>query len=299
MMKKWLMMLLVMFIFVGVLTGCSKVDQGYEAAKINTLGSDKGEIQVLGQGWQTYNAFKYDLIQNPTFVQEYVWTSSVDEGSENDESITFQSSNALDFSADVGISFALKTGMTGKLYQKYHKTIQDMIDTNLRNTVRDAFNRKASQRSAEQIYGKGKVEFINEVYLDVKDFWKDYLDIKKIYLIGKLDPPDQIKDAINKKIQANQKALQRQNEVKEATAAANKVIETQRGVSKSKRIAADAEAYETLTLAESKAKSIKLVNAQLAKSPKYINYIKANRWDGKLPVYMGGGTPVPFINVDK
>lgn len=277
--------------------GVQKIDQGYEGAKINVLGSDKGEIEILGQGWNFYNSFKYDIIQNPTFVQEYVWTKSPEEGSETDESITFQSSNSLAFNADVGISFNMIPGKTGEIYKKYHKTVKQLIDTNLRNTVRDAFNRMASMRDAENIYGFGKTKFISDVEKDVRDFWAEYLDIKKIYLIGKLEPPPQVMEAIAKKIEATQKAAQRRNEVEQSKAEADKAIEEARGVAESKKIAADAKAYQILKEAEAEAKSIELVNKQLAKSPDYVEYVKAQRWDGKLPGFVGGNTPIPMINM--
>lgn len=277
--------------------GVQKIDQGYEGAKINVLGSDKGEIEILGQGWQIYNSFKYDIVQNPTFVQEYVWTANNEEGSYGDESITFQSSNSLPFTADVGISFNMIPGKTGEIYKKYHKNVKEMIDSNLRNSVRDAFNREASLRSAENIYGKGKTIFIADVEKDVRDFWKDYLDIKKIYIIGKLEPPEQVRVAIAKKIEATQKAQQRRNEVEQSKAEADKKIEEARGQAESAKIAADAKAYKILTEAKAEAKSIELVNKQLSRSPEYVEYVKANKWDGKLPGFIGGQSPIPMINV--
>lgn len=291
--------ILILCLVISGLVGCGtqKIDKGYEGAKINVLGSSKGDIETLDTGWHIYNSIKYDVIQNPTFVQEYVWTKSPEEGSQNDESITFQSSNSLAFNADIGISFCMIPGKTGEIYEKYHKTVTQLIDANLRNSVRDAFNRMASLRDAEGIYGSGKTQFISDVEKDVREFWKEYLDIKKIYLIGKLDPPPQVKQAIAKKIEATQKAAQRRNEVEQSKAEADKKIEEARGIAKSVEIAADAKAYKTLKEAEAKAQAIKLVNEQLSRSPQYIEYIKANNWDGKLPTYIGGNSPVPFISI--
>ena len=279
------------------MTACGKVDQGYEAALINTLGSDKGEIKVVDQGWQFYNVIKYDMIKNPIFTQDYVWTANKEECSPNDESITFQSSETLPFTADVGISFSIIPGATGRLYQRYHKTVKDLVGTNLRNNVRDAFNREASKRTAEEIYGKGKVQFVQAVQVSVQDYWKGLLNIKRVYLIGKLDPPQQVKEAIAKKIEAKQKAQQRENEVAESKAIADKKIAEQRGITKSIEMKADADAYAIIKSAEAKAKAIELVNKQLDHSPRYIEYIKANNWNGQLPTYMGGNTPMPFIEL--
>jgi regulator of protease activity HflC (stomatin/prohibitin superfamily) len=291
-------MIMFFAILSAMTTGCTKIDKGYEGAKINTLGSDQGEIQPLGTGWHFYNPLKYDIVVNPTYVQEYVWTKSIEEGSLTDESITFQSSNSLAFNADVGISIALIPGKSGVLYEKYHKTVDDVIKTNFRNTVRDSFNRVASSRDEENIYGSGKSDFVEEVEERVRGYWKDYFEIRKVYLIGKLDPPLQIQEAISKKIEATQMAEQRRNEVEQSKAEANKKIEEARGVAESQRLEADAKAYKILTEATAEAKSISLVNEQLAKSPQYIEYIKARQWDGALPRFMGGKEPVPFLKVE-
>lgn len=291
-MKKYFVIMIFMLIFASMSTGCAKIDKGYEGAKINTLGTDKGETQILSTGRHYYNPIKYDIIRNPIFRQEYVWTSSKDEGSPTDESITFQSSNSLKFTANVGISFSLIPGKSGELYEKYHKNIRDMIDTNIRNSVRDAFNRAASDRDAEKIYGKGKNEFIKDVTKDVSEYWKDFFIIHKIYLVGPLDPPAQIRAAINKKIEAIQKAQQRENEVAEAIASANKKIETQRGESESRKMEADAAAYELERIAEAEAKSIKLITDQLKRSPEYIELERVKKWNGALPQYMNGEIPM-------
>lgn len=292
-MKKIPFLIISSFIIMTMTTGCmTKVDKGYEGAKINTIGTDKGGIEILTTGRHFYNPIKYDVIQNPVFRQEYVWTSSKDEGSKNDESITFQSSNSLKFTANVGISFSLIPNKSGELYEKYHKTLKDMIDSNIRNSVRDAFNRAASERDAEDIYGKGKNKFIADVTDEVTRYWENYFIIHKIYLVGPLDPPDQIRTAINKKIEAIQKAQQRENEVAESRAAANKKIEIARGDAESRKLDADAAAYEIERMAKAEAKAIRLVNDQLGGSPLYIELERVKAWDGKYPTYVGGGLPM-------
>ena len=295
-MKKnyWALFCIVLLLFA---TGCAKVDQGYEAAKINTFGSDKGAIEVLGPGRHFYNPIKYDLVQSPTFFQEYIWTSDEEEGSRSNESITFQSSNSLEFTANVGAKITLKPGMSGELYAKYHKNMDEIIVTNFRNTLRDAFNRKASERNAESIYGSGKTKFVNDVEKDIRATWGEFLNVEKIYLIGSLNPPPQLTVAINKKIEATQKARQRENEVAEETAKALKVVAAAKGAADSRKLTADAKAYATITEATAQANAIKLVQKQLDKSHAYIQYIKANKWDGVLPLYMTSGAPLPMLNV--
>ncbi len=49
----------------------------------------------------------------------------------------------------------------------------------------------------------------------------------------------------------------------------------------------EVEAKQKITQAEAEAESIKLIQDALAKSPDYVEYVKWNKWDGKLPTVMG------------
>lgn len=49
------------------------------------------------------------------------------------------------------------------------------------------------------------------------------------------------------------------------------------------------EAEQKVTQSEAEAKSIKLIQEALTASPDYVEYIKWNKWDGKLPTVMGDG----------
>lgn len=59
---------------------------------------------------------------------------------------------------------------------------------------------------------------------------------------------------------------------------------------------ADAKAYEIWVKAEAEAKSIEAKNKALANSPKYIEMLQAEKWDGKLPTTVLPSTAVPMIN---
>jgi hypothetical protein len=46
------------------------------------------------------------------------------------------------------------------------------------------------------------------------------------------------------------------------------------------------------------AESIRIINEELAKSPKYLEWQMLNKWDGKLPIAMGNGF-FPFLDITK
>ena len=60
----------------------------------------------------------------------------------------------------------------------------------------------------------------------------------------------------------------------------------------------EVEAKQKITQAQAEAESIKLVQDALSVSPDYVEYIKWNKWDGKLPSVMGGNSDL-LIGLDE
>lgn len=63
------------------------------------------------------------------------------------------------------------------------------------------------------------------------------------------------------------------------------------------RTKADAEAYQVEVKGKAEAMAIELMGQALAKNPKYVEKLQAERWDGKLPTTMVPGSAVPFMNL--
>lgn len=47
------------------------------------------------------------------------------------------------------------------------------------------------------------------------------------------------------------------------------------------------------------AESMKIKSQALSENKQLIGYEAVKKWDGKLPQYMGGETPIPFINIQQ
>jgi hypothetical protein len=56
--------------------------------KVNTLGSDRGDMEVFGVGRYAVG-LNTEWYKFPTFKNNYVWTADETEGSEKDESFNF------------------------------------------------------------------------------------------------------------------------------------------------------------------------------------------------------------------
>lgn len=286
MFKKFIIAIM-MVIGLTQMTGCSKVPAGYVGVKVNLLGSSKGvDTEELGVG-RYYIGINEELYLFPTFTVNYNWTKDDSEGSPNDESISFQTTEGLVVNADVGISYHVDPNKVNTVFQKYRKGVEEITDIYLRNMVRDSLVRQSATLKIESVYGSGKAALIQAVEDDVRAQTKDLgIVIEKIYWINQLRLPSNVVAAINDKISATQKAQQRENEVAQARAEALKAVEQARGVAESTKIQAQAEADAINMKAEA-----------LRKNPEVMQLEAINKWNGVLPQYMSNGTQTPFIQI--
>lgn len=258
-------------------TGCSKVPAGHVGVKVYLLGGEKGvDNEVLGVGryWIGWNE---ELFLFPTFQQTKAWTKNETKDSPEDQSFVFQTKEGLSVGADVSISYTIRADKVATLFQRYRKGVDEITDVYLRNLVRDALVLASSTRTVEAIYGEGKSDLIEEVKRIVQQKIQPIgIDIDMISFIGDLRLPENVVESINAKIAATQKAQQRENELREAEAQANKRIAEARGIAESTKIQAQAQAE---------------ANKEIAKSltPELVEYLKAQKWDGKLPQVSGNG----------
>lgn len=259
--------------------GCSKVPAGYVGVIVDLYGTQKGvQLQEVGTGryWLTPNE---ELFRFPTFTQTVTW--------HDENALSFQTVEGMKVSGAVGMTYHVEAAKVPVLFQKYRAGIDEITNVFLRNMVRDAFNEKASTLKVESVYGAGKTELLLAVEERVRDQVKDIgIVVERIYYAADLVLPLQVTQSLNDKIKATQMAEQRKNEVQQSKAEADKERERAHGIADAQLIVAKAEA-EAITL-----------RADALRSNKDIIQLNAiEKWDGKLPTYVGGEAPMPFIKV--
>lgn len=259
--------------------GCSKVPAGYVGVIVDLYGTQKGvQLQEVGTGryWLTPNE---ELFRFPTFTQTVTW--------HDENALSFQTVEGMKVSGAVGMTYHVEAAKVPVLFQKYRAGIDEITNVFLRNMVRDAFNEKASTLKVESVYGAGKTELLLAVEERVRDQVKDIgIVVERIYYAADLVLPVQVTQSLNDKIKATQMAEQRKNEVQQSKAEADKERERAHGIADAQLIVAKAEA-EAITL-----------RADALRSNKDIIQLNAiEKWDGKLPTYVGGEAPMPFIKV--
>jgi regulator of protease activity HflC (stomatin/prohibitin superfamily) len=272
-------------------TGCSrvKVPSGNVGVQVNMYGEDRGvDAEILGTGRYWINPFNEEIHVFPTFEQNYVWTRSSAEGSPNNEEISFQTIEGMNCTADFGIAYTINPDSVASIFQRYRLGVEEITDIKMRNVVRDAVNQVSSQLEVEAIYGAGKNDFVDSVESIVQtEFATQGITVSRLSLIGNVRIPANVTQALNAKIEATQRAQQRENEIREADARAEINEANARGEAQARVAQANGNAEALLVEARAQAEANRLLSRSLTDN--LVEYEQIQKWNGVLPVATGGG----------
>ncbi len=270
---------------VVALVGCTRINPGHVGIKVVNGGSDRGVQDFPTQvGWVVYNPFTTSVLEYPTFVQPALWTKNPNEGSPNNDEITFSNKDNMLIAADVNLGYHLDPSKVPAFYVKFRNDdLTSFTHGFLKNAVRDSFNTHAGKYEISQIMGDN-ANFLAEVKQSLQDQVGPLgVVIDQFGIIGIPRPPQVVIDAINNKVHATQLAQQKQNELIQVQADAAKVVAKADGDAAATKVWSEAEAAANRKIADSL-------------TPTYIQYKALEKWNGTLPT-MTGGSAVPFINV--
>ncbi|HBX3668466.1 TPA: SPFH/Band 7/PHB domain protein [Klebsiella pneumoniae subsp. pneumoniae] len=274
-MKKAIMASIIALSAIG-LVGCDRVEPSNVGIKVNKLGDDKGVGEVVGVGryWTGWNTEVYIF---PTFKQMKTY----------EDAFNFQMSDGTTIGYHIGVAYKVDPTKVTTVFQTYRKGVDDITDTDLRQKIADALNRLASRMSTDKFIDGGKAELLENALKEIQsDMGPVGIQVISLSYVGRPEYPPTVIESINAKVTANQKTLQREQEVKQREAEANML-----------RAEADGQADAKLKLAEAEAKSIQIRGQALRENPEVLQLEAINKWNGTLPQYMTSGTNTPFIQV--
>lgn len=274
-MKKVIVAALLALLSVG-LVGCDRVEPGNVGIKVNKLGDDKGVGEVVGVGryWTGWNTRIYTF---PTFKQMKIY----------DDTFNFQMSDGTTIGYHIGVAYKVDPAKVTTVFQTYRKGVDDITDSDLRQKIADSLNRLASRMSTDKFIDGGKSDLLTSALKEIQDEMGPVgIQVISLSYVGKPEYPPTVIDSINAKVTANQKTLQREQEVKQREAEANML-----------RAEANGQADAKLKLAEAEAKSIRIRGDALRQNPEVMQLEAINKWNGTLPQYMTSGANTPFIQV--
>jgi regulator of protease activity HflC (stomatin/prohibitin superfamily) len=249
-----------------VFTSCAyeRIDAGHEGIKVNLYGDKKGVDDItLVTGAVWYNPWHNAIYEYPTYVHTVDY-----------EPFSFNSQDGSSFTFDPTIMLSIKTGCAAKVFVKYRKEFDEVVNVTLLPFIHDAFREEINARKDNDLISK-QTEFQNAIEARlIEELGKEKFIVSKV--TTGIQYPSALVESINAKNRAQQEELRIKNEVLVAEANAAKKVVIAQGEAEALKIKGDAEAEYNRKISASLSELI--VQQEMIK-----------RWDGKTPVFMGAG----------
>ena len=289
-------LLAIPLIFVLFFVGCAtRIGPGRVGIKVDLAGSQRGvEDLPIRTGWVFYNFLSSTIVEYPTSVQTAKWTKDPNEGSVNNEEMSFNTKDGLTVYGDLSVSYHLDANKVPAFYVKFRNDdIGQFTHGFLRNVARDAINRTGSQYTVQEIMGEKKSELEQNSRQDLQKQVADIgVVIDQFGFIGSPRPPQSVIDAINAKVQAQQIAVQKQNELVQSQADAAKLVAAAEGQAKAQIAVANGEAESNRVRAASISQNI-IEWQKLTVTDRWIE-----KWNGQVPqVQTGANQPGMLLDI--
>lgn len=239
-----------------------RVDAGHVGIKVNLTGDNRGISKFeYKTGWVIINTWVSKLYEFPTFQQhiDYPEQSVITKGG---------------FSAVIKPSFnySLKPGDIGDMFSNLRLDVKQIEQQWLQTAIVGTVNDVANKWAVDDIFNE-RERFESDIVAEANR------RVSKWFVISQLRtnivPPAALQQSIEAKTQAIQEVQVAENQAKVARAEGERKIAAARADSAAKVIEAAGEA-----------EAIK--RKQLTLSALYIDYLKAQKWDGKLPTVQSG-----------
>lgn len=249
--------------------GYERIAAGNVGVRVSGYGDAKGVQKVeLGTGTIHYNPLTEQVFQFPTYLQNYTWTKDSSEGSEGDESLSFNTKDGIVVNTDVNVQFTYQRDRVDEIVQRYRTDADTIRNGVIRGAVRDAINKEAGKYSLTQSFGEKKAAILEDATASLNKRFSPNVTFEAVSFVGALRVAESVQNQLNEAAKASFEAKEAESNL--AVAKTNALIAVEKG------------------------KEQRALNASL--SPALIQKQWIEKWDGKLSVYNGGSNP-PMIQL--
>lgn len=247
-----------------------KVDNGYKGLKISLVGSQRGVTNYQYKtGWVVYNSWTEQLKEFPLYQQHIEY---------DDQQVITKGG----FPATIKPTFnySLKEQSIGDMFVNLRLDIKEVEQGWLKNAIIGAVNDVANTWEIDSIF-EHRQSFEAAIVTECNKRLTKWFDVSQ--LRTNITPPEALQDAIIAKTKAIQQAEASEQQALTAIAEGKRKVAVAR-----------ADSAELIINAAAAAQAIRIKQNQI--TPMYIEYLKAQAWDGKLPTTIAGNSGM-FLNV--
>ena len=284
-------------LLVVVFSAWRSIRPGYVGIVFDKI-NHKVTTGALDPGWAFINPFSQAIQEYPVTIQTYPMVQNSTEGPVvGDDSIKIQSDEGQQINLDVVIQYQVEKAQASLLYVDWGGApIKDVEDGVVRQYTRSQVPVVCAKYGWEEITSTKRADIVQEITTILKDeFERRHLSLVS-FGVREVHLPEALQQALTSKMGAQQAAEQQkyllaQTEVKAQQDKTQATGEANAAIAK-----AEGDAQATLTKAKAQAEANDLLSKSL--TPPLIQYEQLQRWDGRLPLFTGGGG-VPLMDISK
>lgn len=245
-----------------------RVDAGHVGLKVNLTGNNRGVSEFEYEtGWVVVNTWTEMLYEYPTFQQTIIYDEQ-----------TVITKGGFSTVIKPTFNYALIPDAVGDMFSELRLGIKEIEQGWLHTAVIGAVMDVANRWEVDKIFNE-REQFENAIVTECNK------RVSKWFVISQLRtnivPPASLQEAILNKTKAIQETQAKIQEALVAEANAQKMIQIAKGDSAKAVIEASGRANALIIEATAEAEAMKLKQQQL--SATYVEYIRAQRWNGILP----------------
>jgi len=255
--------------------GMKKIEAGNKGLRINLIGDNRGASNIEEvSGLILYNSYAEEIQQVPLDQRHIDYGESV---------IVAKGGFACNISPS--FNYSVKGASAADMFTNLRSTyktgqLKAVEQGWLKNAILGAVNDVANTYVIEDIFNN-RAAFEAAIIVEANKRVGKWFDVSQ--LKTNIKPPQSIARSIEAKATATQDAITSAAQASAARADKERIVAL-----------AQADSANTVIRALAEAKAVQLKEQKL--TPLYIEYMKIEKWDGKLPTTQAGGSG-SFINI--
>jgi prohibitin 2 len=212
------------------------------------------------------------------------------------ESANSASKDLQDVSTQVALNYHVDPDRAQVLYQQLGPDYSNRV---ILPAIQESVKQVTARFNAEELI-TNRETVKNQIEEQIKARLAPYNVAVDALSITEFAFSPQFTRAVEAKVEAQQRALQAQNELRRIQIEAQQNEAQAIGEQKANIARAEGIKQSNVLQAEGEAQAITIIDEQLRNNPTYLEWLKATKWDGVLPLVTGGagGQGVtPFIEI--
>ena len=261
---------IIALIIIGVVIGSavSIVDAGFRGVLLHWNAVDLTQ-PPLDEGLHFVVPFQDSVIQLEVRTLKYT------------KATTSASQDLQTVSTEITVNYHPSPNSINYLYKEVGMDYENRI---IQPTVEEVVKQVTANYNAEELITK-RPQVKADIEAEISARLAEFNITTEIVSITDFQFSSLFAQAIESKVEAEQKALKAENDLRRIQVEAQQFEARAQGTAKG-----------NIAEAEGEAEAIRIINEALSNNPYYIEWLKTQAWDGKLPLVVGeGGTP--FIQI--